>query len=161
MFRAAPFLPLFTMTLLFAAPKVVAPAHEWRQVGGSHWQMVAQDAAHADSQATAREAGEDPAATDAVENTRGACAEGMVEVRGNMILNPGGDVDWVDSLQKTVCTNWINRDFPERCARFDETRWKELSASAPRKAMHFCIDRFEYPNRRGAFPWIMVSWTQA
>lgn len=27
--------------------------------------------------------------------------------------------------------------------------------------MHFCIDRFEYPNRRGAYPWIMVDWNEA
>ena len=171
--RAAPFLPLLATTLLLAAPKVVPLAHEWRQVGGTHWQVVAQvvgqgvapAVAQADAQAGAQtdasEPGEDPGATDAAEHTRGACAEGMVEVRGSMMVDPGGDVDVVDSQQKSVCTDWINRDFPERCARFDEARWKKLSASAPRKAMHFCIDRFEYPNRRGAFPWIVVSWTEA
>jgi sulfatase modifying factor 1 len=149
--RAVALLPVLTMatTLLFAAPKVEPLAHEWQQVGGTHWQVVASDP------------GEDPAATDAAEHTRGACPEGMVEVRGSMIVDPGGDVDAVDGQQKSVCTDWINRNFPERCARFDEARWKALAAAAPRKAMHFCIDRFEYPNRRGAFPWIMVSWTDA
>ncbi len=27
--------------------------------------------------------------------------------------------------------------------------------------MHFCIDRFEYPNQKGVYPWIMVSWYEA
>jgi sulfatase modifying factor 1 len=29
------------------------------------------------------------------------------------------------------------------------------------KPMHFCIDEYEYPNRKGALPMVMVSWYEA
>lgn len=123
--------------------------HEWRLIDGKHWQIVSP----AD--------GESTELTDAAEGTRGACTEGMVEVQGQMMVDGSGYFDVVDALQKTVCVDWINRTFPERCARFDEERWRALSAGIPRQPMHFCMDRFEYPNRRGAYPWIMVNWNEA
>jgi hypothetical protein len=92
---------------------------------------------------------------------RGHCAEGMVEVEGRMMVDGWGDSDAVDALQKSVCVSWINRTFPERCAQFDEERWRVLSRNIPTQPMHFCIDRFEYPNRRGAYPWILVNWNEA
>jgi formylglycine-generating enzyme required for sulfatase activity len=85
----------------------------------------------------------------------------MVEVQGEMLHQGSGDFDVVEALQKNTCVKWVNRTFPERCASFDEERWKVLSARFPRQPMHFCIDRFEYPNRRRAYPWIMVDWNEA
>jgi formylglycine-generating enzyme required for sulfatase activity len=85
----------------------------------------------------------------------------MAEVQGQMMVDGSGYFDVVEALQKTVCVDWITRTFPERCARFDEERWRALSARIPRQSIHFCIDRFEYPNRRGAYPWIMVNWNEA
>jgi formylglycine-generating enzyme required for sulfatase activity len=83
----------------------------------------------------------------------------MVEVGGAMKID--GERGTVEGLQDSVCTDWINRDFPERCARFDPDRWKDLSRDLPVRREHFCIDRFEYPNRKGAYPIIAVTWREA
>src|SRR4051794_13617651 len=84
----------------YGAMSVAAPepqlVHEWRIIGGHHWQIVSPP-------------GEDPATTDAAEGTRGACGAGMVEVRSKMKVTVLGD-----EMQQSVCTKWINRDFPER-----------------------------------------------
>src|SRR5262249_49387429 len=112
---------------------------EWRLVGGKHWQIVSPP-------------GEDPAATDGAEGNRGACLVGMIEVRGKMKV-----ASLMDERQKQVCAKWINREFPERCALFDRAKWLEASKGFPTRDMHFCIDRYEYPNRRGEYPIILVN----
>jgi hypothetical protein len=132
-----------------ASPVVArAPLHDWLLIDGRHWQ-VADDASRA----------EDPLVTDAAEGTRGSCPAGMVEVSGRM--KSPNDVYAVDELQRSVCATWIDPAFPERCARFDREAWLRLSQGLPTEPKHFCIDRFEYPNEKGAFPWIMVSWSEA
>jgi len=122
--------------------------HEWQLVNGKHWQIVSS-------------AVEDTARTDEAEGTRGACAPGMVTVAGRMKVNGWGNSDGIDLLQQATCVDWIAREFPERCARFDRDRWLAESQRLPTREMRFCIDRFEYPDRRGAYPWIMVTWTEA
>ena len=117
--------------------------HEWREIGANHWQVVTPD-------------GEAPAVTDAAEGTRGDCASGMVEVKGQMRVTSIGD-----ALQKSICSNWINRKFPERCAIFDKGKWEALRDKLPTRDMHFCIDRFEYPDRKGEYPLIYVTWFEA
>lgn len=119
------------------------PSHAWRLVDGKHWQIVGPE-------------GEPPDVTDAQENNRGACKAGMVEVKGQMRVTDLGD-----ELQKSICKNWITREFPERCAEFDRDKWLKLAASLPTRAMHFCIDRYEYPNRKGAYPIILMDWHEA
>jgi hypothetical protein len=99
--------------------------------------------------------------TDARELTRGACPAGMVEVSGAAKVASSGEVDRVDVVQEEACTGWLSTEWPERCATYDRARWLALSASFPTEQMHFCIDRFEYPNARGAFPWIVVTWHEA
>jgi formylglycine-generating enzyme len=123
-------------------------AHEWQLREGKHWQIES-------------EAVESVTVTDGAERTTGACLPGMVEVEGRMKGDRSGDVDSLDLLQKAACTDWIDREFPERCARYDRSRWLELSHDLVSEPLHFCIDRFEYPNRRGAFPWIVVDWFEA
>ena len=81
--------------------------------------------------------------------------------RAGLKSDRSGNIDSIDLLQKTTCTEWTNREFPERCARFDRSRWLGLSRDLATELLHFCIDRFEYPNRRGASPWIVVSWLEA
>ncbi len=125
-----------------------ARLHEWQLVGGRHWQIVSSVV-------------EDAAVTDEAEKTRGTCAPGMVAVAGRMKVDGWGNTDGIDFLQQATCIDWINRDFPERCARFDRGGWLAESARLATREMRFCIDRFEYPNRRGAYPWIMVTWTEA
>jgi hypothetical protein len=118
-------------------------AHEWREVGKNHWQIVA-----ATSEPTE--------VTDAAEGNRGACTPGMVEVKGAYRISPIGD-----ELQKGVCSKWINREFPERCASFDKNKWKAIRDKLPTKAMRFCIDRFEYPNKKGEYPVILVNFPES
>jgi sulfatase modifying factor 1 len=122
--------------------------HSWERMDGKHWQIKSTVV-------------EDVALTDAVEKNRGPCGAGMVEVRGDAKVDGWGYADGVEALQKTACVDWISRKYPERCARFDESRWLAASRSLRTTPMKFCIDRFEYPDRRGAYPWILVSWTDA
>ena len=123
-----------------------APTRPWTLLAGKHWQIASPET-------------EDPSVTDATEGTRGGCPTGMVDVQGSMKVD--GERGTVEGLQDTTCTDWINRDFPERCARFDAGRWKEISRDLPVKTRHFCVDRFEYPDRKGEFPVIAVTWREA
>lgn len=118
-------------------------AHAWTLHDGKHWQVASPD-------------GELPEDTDRIEQTRGACPAGMVEVRGRWKLDP-----WLDWLQRSVCTQWISEEFPERCAEFDREGWLALVAAIPTVAMRFCIDRYEYPNIKGQYPWVLVTWPEA
>ncbi|MBX3188884.1 MAG: SUMF1/EgtB/PvdO family nonheme iron enzyme [Labilithrix sp.] len=117
--------------------------YEWREVGTNHWQIKTPP-------------GEAPETTDAAEKNRGDCPAGMVDVKGKMVQTSIGD-----ELQKAVCTTWINRQFPERCASFDKEKWAAAKAKLPKKDMRFCIDRFEYPNRKGEYPIIYVNWHES
>jgi sulfatase modifying factor 1 len=124
----------------------------WRLVDGRHWQIVGDE-------------GESPDDTDAAEGTRGACAAGMVEVTGAMKIDPPRrspyDSRNIEELQKRTCTKWIQREYPERCAEFDRDKWLALSKNLPTKPMRFCVDRFEYPNRKGANPIIFANFHES
>jgi len=138
---------IFALALLCSAPLFAAadkkPSRDWKEVGANHWQIVGP-------------AGEAPDVTDAAEGNRGACTAGMIEIKGNFRVTAIGD-----ELQKSICSKWINRDFPERCASFDKAKWKDLRDKLPTRAMHYCIDRFEYPNRKGENPVIYVNFPEA
>jgi formylglycine-generating enzyme len=116
---------------------------EWRSVKGRHWQIISPP-------------GEPTDETDRAEGNRGACPAGMVEVAGNMV-----NAWMMDERQQDVCSKWINRNFPERCGEFDRDRWLAQTKDLPRRPMHFCIDRFEYPNKRGEYPVLYVNWNEA
>ena len=123
---------------------ITSPSRTWKHLENKYWQIEGP-------------AGEDPAVTDAAEGNRGACPPGMIEVKGNYRKTDGEG----DHLQKSACKKWINKDFPERCAEFDEAAWKKITAAVPAQPMHFCIDRFEYPNRKGEWPIILMTWYDA
>lgn len=125
-----------------------APERRWRLLDDAFWQVVGAGEVEA------------PSVTDAREGTRGACAEGMVEVRGQM-KDDGGDWFGVDGLQQLTCKRWLTRKFPERCAEYDAAAWQARARSLKTRPMHYCIDRFEYPNRAGANPIVMVDWYEA
>jgi hypothetical protein len=116
---------------------------EWRLVMGKDWQIV-----HRFSEA--------PHVTDEREGNRGACPLGMVEVRGRMKRHPD-----IDALQLRVCTRFVSDSRPERCTVYDRERWLRLSRDLPTEPMAFCIDRFEYPNRKGDYPVVMTTWYEA
>jgi hypothetical protein len=125
--------------------------HEWRLVDGKHWQAVALPV-------------ESRETTDALEDNRGMCSAGMVQVKGDMKLDYAlGPYDprSIEEMQKTTCKKWINRDYPERCAEFDRDKWLAISSELPTKPMNFCMDRFEYPNQKGEYPVIMANFREA
>ena len=119
------------------------PTRAWQLVQGRHWQIIAP-------------AGEAVAVTDAREKNRGACGPGMIEVAGKMKQH-----FLLDELQMQSCTNWIDKKWPERCGAYDRDKWLALSKDLPTQPLHFCIDRFEYPNRKDEYPIILVSWYEA
>lgn len=120
-----------------------SPSRAWRLVENRHWQIVGPR-------------GEDPNVTDAREGNRGACGPGQIEVKGKMKQH-----FLLDDLQLQACTKWIDKKWPERCAEYDREKWLQLSKDLPTTPQHFCIDRFEYPNRKGEYPIILVSWYEA
>lgn len=125
--------------------------HEWRLKLGRHWHITS-------TPSESRET------TDQSEGTRGTCGPGMVEVKGRMKQDPSANKfssNTIEEMQKTTCTKWIQREFPERCAEFDRDKWLGLSRELATREMHYCMDRFEYPNQKGVYPWIMVSWYEA
>jgi sulfatase modifying factor 1 len=123
-----------------------APSRPWIRVAGKHWQIASLES-------------EEPSVTDTVEGNRGSCAPGMIEVQGLMKLD--GAKGAVEPLQDATCTEWISRTFPERCAVFDRARWLTVVSDLPTKPLHFCVDRYEYPNRKAAYPVIAVTWHEA
>jgi formylglycine-generating enzyme len=115
---------------------------EWTLVDRKHWQLKTSH-------------GEPTEVTDTREGNRGACPAGMVEVEGKM--KQGN----IDALQLQTCTDWIRREFPERCGAYDKDKWLALSKALPTKPMHFCMDRYEFPNQKDENPMVMVTWFEA
>lgn len=143
------------LQLALGALKGVVPrplSHEWRLVRSKHWQIIASTS-------------EPIATTDMLEGNRGSCPTGMIEVKGNMKVDPSATAAYdgksVEEMQKSTCTKWINKDYPERCAEFDRDKWLSISKELPTKPMQFCMDRFEYPNKRGEYPVILVNFHEA
>jgi formylglycine-generating enzyme len=77
-----------------------------------------------------------------------SCAEGMAEVVG----------DYCPSLEQR-CVRWLDpkSKSPRRCAEFA----KSGACRTKTVRKHFCIDRFEYPNKQGEKPAVMKTWYEA
>lgn len=75
-----------------------------------------------------------------------ACPAGMVDVDGQYC-----------PFVEQKCLRWLDPETHLRCAEFEPT--PQCSSRTVRR--HFCIDEYEYPNRAGAKPQVMVTWTQA
>jgi hypothetical protein len=84
---------------------------------------------------------------DAASSAHHSCPEGMLLVEGEYCTN-------VDQR----CLRFLDADeeFPMRCAEFAPSR-----CIGHRRHMAVCIDEYEYPNRAGAYPQVMVSWYAA
>jgi sulfatase modifying factor 1 len=144
--RSGPGLELETMV---SFRETETPLRPWRVVDGTQWQLEAQ----------AGEAIADEPDAEQDDAERGDCPAGMVEVRGAMKLDgPHGAV--VD-LQTTACSEWVEHPEPHSCNAFDPVKWAVLARDLPTRDMHFCIDRYEYPDRAGQYPVIMVDWDEA
>ncbi|MFO0736206.1 MAG: SUMF1/EgtB/PvdO family nonheme iron enzyme [Labilithrix sp.] len=80
--------------------------------------------------------------------TSGSCGEGMLEVEG----------DYCSDLEQK-CNRYIDPEgvFPRRCAEFAPTG--KCTGKTTKK--HFCIDKFEWPNKPGENPVVMKTWYEA
>lgn len=73
------------------------------------------------------------------------CGEGQVEVEG----------DYCPFVEQS-CLRWLDPETKLRCAEFAPS-----VCHGKLVHKHFCIDRFEYPNKPGVKPNVMVTWYQA
>lgn len=80
--------------------------------------------------------------------TSGNCGENQVEVDG----------DYCSALEQK-CVRWMDSEttIPRRCSEFAPTG-KCLGKTVKK---HFCIDKYEYPNKVGAKPVVMKTWYEA
>jgi formylglycine-generating enzyme len=80
--------------------------------------------------------------------TVGNCPDGMLEVEG----------DWCPEVEQK-CLRYIDPEgvFPRRCAEFAPTS----KCTGKTSKRHFCIDRFEWPNKAGENPVVMKTWYEA
>ncbi|HVJ91512.1 MAG TPA: SUMF1/EgtB/PvdO family nonheme iron enzyme [Labilithrix sp.] len=80
--------------------------------------------------------------------TTGSCPDGMLEVEG----------DYCAEVEQK-CLRYIDPEgvFPRRCAEFAPT--SKCKGKTVKK--HFCIDRYEYPNKAGENPVVMKTWYEA
>ncbi len=127
------------------------PRHKWRSVRGKHWQIISTKY-------------ESAAKTDRREGNRGNCPRGMVHVKGNMKLDPSSNPfehGRIERMQLKTCKKWLRKEFPEACIKFDRKKWLGMIKELKTKPMEFCIDRYEYPNSRGQYPFIYVSWYES
>ncbi len=78
-----------------------------------------------------------------------ACPNDMVEVEGDYC-----------PLVNQKCLHWLDSETKLQCAEFERT---QAAANCALKPQHkrFCIDRYEWPNRSGALPRYMASYTEA
>jgi hypothetical protein len=78
----------------------------------------------------------------------GACPGGMVEIEG----------DYCPNVEQK-CLKWIDpEDYPaRRCAEYEQNS----TCTGKTAHKHFCMDRYEYPNRVGEKPVVMRTWYQA
>lgn len=132
---------------------------KWLLYDGKHWQRTVSGLKI-----------ETPEEVDRALGVKGSPCKyaGMVEVRGEFKVDRAlSELKYktaartVEDLQKTTCTNWIAREYPERCRSFDPEKWENIAQTLKTKPLHFCMDRYEYPNQKGAYPIIMVNWDEA
>ncbi len=75
----------------------------------------------------------------------GKCPSDMVEISGT----------YCPDLKET-CAEWMAADDHFRCKRFSASTCKGATVQK-----HYCIDAYEYPNKPGEAPKVMVLWGEA
>ena len=81
--------------------------------------------------------------------TDAACPPEMVEVEGDYC-------PWVEQR----CLKWLDPATQLQCAEFAKGP-NDGTCSTKTQHQRFCVDRYEWPNRLGALPTYMASWTEA
>jgi formylglycine-generating enzyme len=99
---------------------------------------VAEPSARVEAQLGALDAGGGDAAPAST-----ACAPDMVEVAG--------------SFCPLLVQKCLTRRKPWQCAEFEAPS----TCNGASRAMRFCIDRYEWPNKKGELPRVMSSWRDA
>jgi len=100
---------------------------------------------------------------DAAPSPRG-CPDGMVRVEGQyLVAASGADDDSVLASQNSCCTEWRSaaRGADGLCATFDAGCWAIERARLGRRPMSVCVDRFEFPNRRGEYPVVVSTYAES
>jgi formylglycine-generating enzyme required for sulfatase activity len=83
------------------------------------------------------------------------CPSDMVEVAGDFCPDAAEEcIRWAEAVHR----NGESDIDPNVCEEF---RFPSRCASRQRVPMHFCIDRYEWPNRAGEVPATLTSWQQA
>jgi formylglycine-generating enzyme len=78
-----------------------------------------------------------------------ACSADMVDVEG----------DYCPYLEQR-CLRWLDPETKLQCAEFEKVP-SPVHCGLPAEHKHFCIDRYEWPNKAGVLPVYMASWTEA
>ncbi len=78
-----------------------------------------------------------------------ACSADMVEVDG----------DYCPVVEQR-CLRWLDPDAKLRCAEFEKSAATDRCALRTQRK-HFCIDKYEWPNRAGVLPAYMASFRDA
>ncbi len=74
------------------------------------------------------------------------CPDGMLLVEGDYCINV-----------EQRCLRWLDPEEQMRCAEFAPT----VCYGRRRRRLAFCMDRYEWPNRRGELPTVRVTWHTA
>jgi hypothetical protein len=90
-----------------------------------------------------------PSAPPAVLPTDSACPPDMVDVEG----------DYCPYLEQK-CLRYLDPNTKLQCAEFTKTP-SSGQCSLPTRHKHFCVDRYEWPNKAGAMPAVMASYEEA
>ena len=129
-------LPLLAQ-LIFHAPK-----HDWEQVNAKYWQIVS--------------IGEETK-----DLSLGQCPPGMIFIDDNM-LDDSKTPDSISCLQNTVCDKWDYLGTKDKkCISYNEISWKNIIKQFPTKHLKYCIDQYEYPNKVGSHPAVLIDWNDA
>jgi len=91
----------------------------------------------------------EPAPTAEVLPADTACSPDMVDVEG----------EYCPYLEQQ-CLHWLDSETKLQCAEFQKAP-SGGRCTLPTQHKHFCIDRYEWPNRLGVLPTYMASWTEA
>jgi hypothetical protein len=143
-------------------------------IGGAHADAAASAPGHDDSAdaATAALDGAADAAADGAEailpGTSEGCSPDMVRVRGGYCPEVNqACLEHHDEFNKDESHKKEKREkgeevaastVSERCLRYKEPT---QCLSKQRRPMSFCVDRYEWPNKKGELPSLLISWTDA
>ncbi len=83
------------------------------------------------------------------------CPDGMVRVEGEYCK--GAIQKCEEHHPEYLARKDKDPTVSERCNKYRPTK----CISKEKTPMSFCIDRYEYPNKRGELPWVLTSWIQA